>query len=142
MLYLFTAAGCHLLDAESGADEMHNSEQEITPVDIADIGVDYILDYENGSITVGELPIGTHIADPTWTWEYHPGYSYSYECPNILEPLDPGEVKPVAWIIVANDHYDYPEPYLTLMAKEIIGLYSFDGTHESARFDDYKGHNH
>ncbi len=28
------------------------------------------------------------------------------------------------------------------MAEEVIGLYSFDGANESARFDDYKGHKH
>ena len=118
------------------------TEPDNIPIDVADIAVDYILDYENGTTAIGELPIGTRIADPTWTWEYRPGYSYSNECPSILEPLDPGEIKPVTWIIVANDHYDIPEPHVTLMAEEVIGLYSFDGTPESARFDDYRGHNH
>ena len=142
MLFIFTAAGCHLLGADSDADEMHNAEQDITPADIADIGVDYILDYENGTTAIGELPVGTRIADPTWTWEYRPGYSYSNECPSILEPLDPGDIKPVTWIIIANDHYDIPESHVTLMAEEVIGRYSFDGTPESTRFDDYKGQNH
>ena len=62
------------------------AEPDNIPIDIADIAVDYILDYENGTTAIGELPIGTRIADPTWTWEYRPGYSYSNECPSILEP--------------------------------------------------------
>ena len=142
MLFIFITAGCQFLDAEPDSDEILYSEQKIDQVDIADIAVDYILDYENGTTAIGELPIGTRIADPTWNWEYRPGYSYSNECPSILEPLDPGEIKPVTWIIVANDHYDIPESHVTLMAEEVIGLYSFDGTPESARFDDYMGHNH
>jgi len=121
---------------------MKEAEPENNSVDTAAVDADYILDYENGSTALGELPVGSRIADPTWTWEYRPGYSCSNECPNSLEPLDPGETKPVVWIIVAVDHYNNAEPHVILMAEEVIGRYSFDGSLESARLDEYFGHNH
>jgi hypothetical protein len=79
---------------------------------------DYYIDYTSGTISIGDLPIGARVIDPTWEWEFQLGDDYSGS----------GEKKPVAWIIVAKDHYDGLDPHVTLLADEIIGKHAFDNS--------------
>ena len=84
----------------------------------ADNAADYYIDYENGTIPLGDLPIGSRVVDPSWEWEFLTGADYAYE--------QGDETKPVTWIIVAKDHYDGLDPHVTLLTEELIGLFIFD----------------
>jgi serine/threonine protein kinase len=88
------------------------------PAIIASLDAEYYIDYENGSIPIGDLPIGARVVDPSWEWEFRTGENYSGS----------GKVKPVTWIVVAKDHYDGLEPHVTLLAEELIGLHAFDNS--------------
>jgi serine/threonine protein kinase len=90
----------------------------IYPDILADLDADYYIDYENGAIPIGDLPIGTRVVDPSWEWEFRTGSNYSGS----------GIVKPVTWIVVAKDHYDGLEPHVTLLTEELIGLHAFDNS--------------
>jgi len=99
-----------------------------------DLGADYYIDYDNGTIPIGDLPIGTRIIDPSWEWEFRTGSNYTLEAGD--------ETKPVTWIIVAKDHYDGLDPHVTLLSEELIGKHIFDNsTGRSCKFDEY-GYNH
>jgi hypothetical protein len=76
----------------------------------------YYIDYENGTIPIGDLPIGARVVDPSWEWAFRTGDDYTGS----------GEIKPVVWIIVAKDHYVGLEPHVTLLAEELIGRFVFD----------------
>jgi len=92
----------------------------------------YKIDYENGTIPVGELTIGDRVVDPSWVWEFRTDRNYTGS----------GEVKPVSWIIVAKDHYEGLEPHVTVLAVGLIGIYAFDdSTGRSNKLDIY-GSNH
>jgi serine/threonine protein kinase len=88
----------------------------IDPDKLADLDADYYIDYKNGTIPIGGLPIGARVVDPSWQWEFRTGDNYSGS----------GEVKPVTWIVVAKDHYDGLEPHVTLLSEELIGKHVFD----------------
>jgi serine/threonine protein kinase len=76
----------------------------------------YYIDCENGTIPIGDLPIGARVVDPTWAWEFRTGGNYSGS----------GEKKPVNWIVVAKNHYEKMEPHVTLLSAGLIGNYCFD----------------
>jgi len=83
---------------------------------------DYYIDDRNGTIPIGDLPIGARVVDPSWEWEFRSGKIRSDD-----NYPDSGVVKPVTWIVVAKDHYDGLESHVTLLAEElIIGKSSFD----------------
>ncbi len=79
------------------------AESVIAPASIATLDVDYYIDYTGGSISIGELPIGARVADPSWEWEFRTGNNYSGS----------GNVKPVTWIVVAKDHYEGLDSHVT-----------------------------
>jgi serine/threonine protein kinase len=101
----------------------------------------YYFDYESGTIPLGDLPIGTRVIDPTWEWEYRKGINYS-EQDYYGGLTEPGDLKPVAWIIVAKDHYDLDEMHVTLLAEELIGRFVFDNSSDGGHENDEWGHNH
>ncbi len=127
----------------AGYTELFNSKT-VETVDLAVIAAldaDYYIDYENGTIPISDLPIGARVVDPSWEWEYRLGVDYSdrnWEG----DPMPPGEVKPVTWIIVAKDHYDGLEPHVTLLSEELIGKHAFDNsTNRGHKYAEY-GYNH
>ncbi len=111
----------------------------------------YYIDYENGTIPLGDLPIGARVVDPGWEWEYRLGLNYSnkdwvvqlregyYWFIKTGDPTPPGDVKPVTWIVVAHDHYDMNEGHVTLLSEELIGLFIFD---DSINRGSFGGSNH
>lgn len=101
----------------------------------------YKIDFENGTIPIGELTIGDRVVDPSWVWEFRLGVNYS-DVDWKGNPTTPGEVKPVTWIVVAKDHYDGLEPHVTLLSEDLIGLHTFDNsTGRDHKFDE-NGYNH
>ena len=85
---------------------------------------DYYIDYENGTIPIGDLAIGARVADPSWEWEFRTGSNYKREIGD--------ETKPVTWIVVASDHYSGLDPHVTLLSEELIGNLSFDNSTDRA----------
>lgn len=104
------------------------------PSEILQLDADYYFDYYTGTTTLGDLPIGTRVADPTWLWEFRTGNDYTAQ--------DNDEIKPVTWIIVAKDHYPGLEPHVTLLAEELIGKHSFDDSKGRGYIYDRYGYNH
>ena len=98
---------------------------------IHDLNADYYIDYKNGTIPIGDLPIGARVVDPSWEWEFRTGRNYT------LETRD--ETKPVTWLISAKDHYVGLEPHVTLLSEELIGRFPFDNSTERGS---YYGYNH
>jgi serine/threonine protein kinase len=92
--------------------------QKYYPAVIATFDADYYIDYENGTIPLGDLPIGARVVDPSWEWEFRIGDNYSGK----------GAVKPVTWIVVAKDHYNNHVPHVTLLSEEQIGKHPFDNS--------------
>ncbi len=90
----------------------------------------YSINYANGTIPIGDLPIGSRVVDPSWEWDFRKGFDYL--------PLNGIEIKPVYWIIVAKDHYEGLENHVTLLSEDLIGLHAFDtsnnGDHEYSEF--------
>ena len=39
--------------------------------------IDYLIDYEKGSIPIGDLPIGALVVDLTWKWEFRTSGGYT-----------------------------------------------------------------
>jgi HEAT repeat protein len=99
---------------------------------ITETAAGYNIDYENGTILIGDLPIGARVVDPSWEWEFRAGDNYTGN----------GEVKPVSWVIVAKNHYGYMERHITLLSEELIGKHVFDNStdrdHENSKY----GYNH
>jgi len=94
------------------------------------LNVNYYIDYENGTIPIGDLPIGALVVDPGWEWEFRSGYGYARE--------ESDQTKPVTWIVVAIDHYSGLGSHVTLLSLDLIGRHAFDNsTHVSDR-----GYNH
>jgi hypothetical protein len=88
--------------------------------DILSNANEYNIDYENGTIPIGDLPIGARVVDPGWEWEFRTGYGYTRE--------EGDQTKPVTWIIVAKDHYESLGPHVTLLSEELIGEQFFDNS--------------
>jgi hypothetical protein len=105
------------------------------------LAADYIIDYKNGTIPIGDLPIGTKVVDPSWQWEFRLGVNYSnydwYE-----ELTDAGDVKPVTWIIVAKNHYEALEPHVTLLSAYLVAIFTFDDSNERVLNYSGCGYNH
>ncbi len=78
----------------------------------------YTIDMDDGTIPVGDLPIGARVIDPSWEWEFRTGRDYTRE--------EGDQTKPVTWIVVAKDHYEGLDPHVTLLSEELIGRFSFD----------------
>lgn len=95
---------------------------------------EYYLDYNNGDIPIGQLPIGTRIIDTTWDWTFRPDQRYFKNKEEFT--------KYVTWIIVAKNHYDGIEPHVTLLSEEIIGCHPFDTSFDRGQHDVMFGHNH
>jgi serine/threonine protein kinase len=130
-------------EAEETANLAHPEEQQPTynPAVIASLDADYYIDFDNGTIPIGDLPIGSRVVDPSWEWEYRLGIDYSDRDWD-GDPTPPGEVKPVTWIVVDKDHYDGLEPHVTLLSEDLIGLHTFDNsTGRDHEYDEY-GYNH
>jgi len=87
-------------------------------------GADYYIDYDNGTISLGDLPIGARVIDPSWEWEFRTGPSYILKSNN--------KTKPVTWIVVAKDHYEGLGPHVTLLSEELIGSFPFDDSTDRA----------
>ena len=72
--------------------------------------------------TLGDLPVGAIVYDPSWKWEYRTGMFYTGD----------GETKPVEWIVVAKDHYkdtlagEVEGNHITLLTKDLIARFIFD----------------
>jgi hypothetical protein len=125
--------GTHRLVVDLAQDLLHKyTEPEISEVISRTDVKHYRIDFENGTIPIGDLPIGARVVDPSWAWEFRTGKNYTGS----------GEVKPVSWIIVAKDHYDGLEPHITLLAEGLIGRHTIDNStdrgHEGAEY----GYNH
>jgi serine/threonine protein kinase len=125
-----------------GTANLADPKQQPTydPAVIAALDAEYYIDYENGIVPIGDLPIGTRIFDPSWGWEFRLGVSYS-DVDMDGDPTPPGEVKPVTWIIVAKDHYGGLEPHVTLLSEDLIALYPFDNSTERGHQSDEYGYN-
>jgi hypothetical protein len=76
----------------------------------------YTINYDNGTIPIGELPIGSRVMDPSWEWEFRDGNNY----------LGSGPVKPITWIVVAKNHYGLEKAHITLLSEKVIGRRVFD----------------
>jgi hypothetical protein len=98
----------------------------------------YYLDYENGTIPISELPVGSRVVDLSWEWEYKFGDNYSQEVLH-SEHTDSLKVKPVTWLIVAHDFYESSEQNVTLLSEDLIAYYAFDDSNN--RGSEY-GSNH
>lgn len=82
------------------------------------VNFNYVIDYESGTTPLGDLPIGALVIDLTWKWEFRTSGGYTGN----------GEMKPITWIVVAQNHYDMLELHTTLLSQELIGIYSFDNS--------------
>ncbi len=112
--------------------ERADQEKGIRGVDLAatnGLGTAYYIDYENGTIPLSDLPIGTRVVDPTWNWEFRSGNNYSGS----------GVKKPLTWILVSKNHYEKMEPHVTLLSEELIGSHALDN---STNLDSQYGSNH
>ncbi len=85
-----------------------------------EVDADYYIDYKNGTIPIGDLPVGARVVDPGWEWEFRSGYGYTRE--------EGDQTKPVTWIVVAKDHYEGLDPHVTLLSEELIGMHVFDNS--------------
>jgi serine/threonine protein kinase len=120
------------MDAAVTEESTREIAQTYTPAVIAALNADYFMDYENGTIPIGDLPIGARVVDPSWEWEFRTGNNYSGS----------GIVKPVTWILVAKDHYAGLASHVTLLSEDLIGLHAFDNsTGRGYVYDEY-GYNH
>lgn len=109
LLYLMFAAilGCNdAAELSNGAgrdepppeDAVEEPPQTYAPGVIAALDADYYIDYENGAILIGDLPIGAWVFDPSYLWECCTGYDHTSE----------GVKKTVTGIVVSKDHRIQP----------------------------------
>ncbi len=133
-----------LSESESDPGEVaENPVQTYDPAVIAALDADYYIDYENGTIPIGELPIGTRVVDPSWEWEFRIDHNYSNKDWRTTELAEVrGEIKPVTWIVVDKDYYNIDELHVTLLSEELIGFFAFDDSTDRGHFEDEYGHNH
>jgi hypothetical protein len=125
----------------SASDPGDAKDEPPQTYDPAVIAADYYIDYENGTIPLGDMPIGARVVDPSWEWEYRLGVDYSDRDWDSY-PTPPGEVKPVTWIVVAIDHYEGLEPHVTLLSEDLIGQHTFDNSKGRGHEYDEFGYNH
>ncbi len=145
---IMVSVGCGSADVLNHDDEAgEEAGQGFDLPSPSDFDAEYFIDYENGTIPIGDLPVGTRVADLTWEWEFRQGVDYS-DLDWEGNPTEKGAFKPVTWIIVAKNHYSEValelwrrgmDPHVTLLSsEELIGLYTFDNStdrdHEDAEF--------
>ena len=109
-----------LMDEAEAEEVVEEATETHEPTVITDLVADYYIDYENGTVSIGDLPIGARVVDSGWTWEFRTGRSYSRE--------EGDQTKPVIWIVVAHDHYEGLESHVTLLSEELIGRHAFDNS--------------
>ncbi len=112
-------------EEEAPDESIEATGQTFDPAVIAALDADYYIDFDNGTISLGDLPIGTRVVDPSWQWEFRLGSNYS-DKDYFGEPTQPGIVKPVVWLVAAKNHYPDLDPHITLLSSELIGLFTFD----------------
>lgn len=84
-----------------------------------------------------DLATGSIVYDPSWTWKHKTGNAYTGN----------GEIKPVEWIVVAQDHYKNSTTgivngnHTTLISNELIAKYAFDDRYNTDYGENY-GYNH
>ncbi len=130
-----------IYDQDEPVQETKEAEPTYGSAVIAGLDADYYIDYEQGTIPIGDLPIGARVVDPSWEWEFRLGINFSgidYDG----NPTPPGEVKPVTWIVVAYNHYDLEKSHVTLLTEGLIGLFAFDDSTNRGHQDQHYGHNH
>ncbi len=120
-------AGMNEAVPEEGTEK---AAQTYDPAVIAGLDADYYIDFDNGTIPLGDLPIGARVVDPGWEWEFRTGRGYARE--------EGDQTKPVTWLVVAKDHYEGLDPHVTLLSEELIGRHVFDN---STHITDW-GYNH
>ena len=125
--YIFMGINEQAIPPDLAKTDTGGPDQADYPV-FDDLDADYYIDYENGTIPLGDLPIGARVVDPSWEWEFKTGENYSGW----------GGSKPVTWIVVAKNHYDELDGHVTLHSEELIGRHAFDN---SAHVRDW-GYNH
>jgi len=104
----------------------------------------YQINYYNGNIPISEVPIGSTVIDPSWTWEHRTGNDYTEELIyHNGRAQYYSEKKPVTWIVVAKNHYregfekadssffkvnsdEALIPHVTLISEALIGKFCFD----------------
>jgi hypothetical protein len=90
----------------------------------------YEINYKNGTVPIGDLPIGARVTDTSWEWEFRKGKDYTR--------IEGDVTKSVLWIVVAKDHYSGLGPHVTLLSKELIGKFPFDNStnrnHSGAKY--------
>ncbi len=106
--------------AESTSTGMAEIGQTPEVANLKDLDADYYIDYEKGTIPIGDLPIGTRVVDPSWEWEFRTGTGYTRDIRD--------EVKSVTWLVVAKDHYNLEESHVTLLSEELLGFHAFDNS--------------
>lgn len=89
----------------------------------------YIID-NNGSVPIGDLPIGARVTDLSWEWEFRPSENYTRARRKLrflpIYKQIQSEVKPVTWVIVAKNHYERLKSHVTLLTEEMISRHAFD----------------
>ena len=66
------------------------------------------------------LQLGDKVVDKSFDWQFRSGVDYTYRDGDVTQP--------VAWEVVAKDHYDDLEPHITLISELVIGLCVFDNS--------------
>lgn len=133
--------GCMVEDSPPSPDIPAPAIEKTIDETVPELDADYIIDYENGTIALGSLPVGARVADPAWQWEFRRGANYS-DMSWLGGPAPPGEVRPVTWIVVAKDHYDGIGPHVTVLSEKLIGNYTFDNSTDRGHEREEYGHNH
>lgn len=73
---------------------------------------------ESETIQLKDIPRGSVIYDPSWTWEFRTGPEYSGF----------GEIKPLEWVVVTKNHYSDLEDSVTVLSKDTIGFHTYGGS--------------
>jgi len=115
-------------------DDAEESAETYASATIAALDADYYIDYENGTILIGDLPIGARVVDSSWEWEFRTDSYYL--------PKSGDETKPVTWIIVAKNHYDGLSPHVTILSEDLISRDVFDSSTNRGHKYAQWGYNH
>jgi hypothetical protein len=128
LCFVLIVSGC----GGGGGRNVNNPKPLVEIIDFATPNISspdtvYYIDYRNGTIFLGDLPIGARVVDPSWEWEYRLEVNYS-DFDRDGKPTPQGEIKPVTWIVVAKNHYSGLDPHVTLLSEELIGRFTFDNS--------------
>ncbi len=125
--------GCTTFGCRGLSEGLHNY-RGIEPAFIATLDADYFIDFAGGTISIGDLPIGTRVIDPSWKWDFRTGSQYTRKTGD--------ETSPVTWLIVAKDHYKNFDQHVTLLSEKPIGRFSFDNSTDRKHALAEYGYNH